>query len=349
MNTQTTIPPEVLAMPVSEAAHSLAACLMETEDMTNYPADGLALAFATGVHWEKAQAATHEPVLQEVAAPVGDADMLQVIDERDRYHEVSDDLAAQIAAITGQELGEHSSINDPWRNAMLAADEFIAQQLRDLLATASRVPVASVAEPDEDFLEGVELLKCLMANIEKDGNYSKESTIGFLNGILHCFQPANPTPPMAVGAGGSVGAEPIGEVLVGNMTAILYDALPVGTKLYLATPAPDQATPLQPQDAKDARRYLWLLPRLSGRAYREAGIIYSDGIDSISDAIDAAILATPATEQAAPVSVVGDSSILRALLVEWLDGMYDGPDFLRRVKLAVGDGLKLATKNGEPS
>lgn len=53
--------------------------------------------------------------------------------------------------------------------------------------------------------------------------------------------------------------------------------------------------------------------------------------------------------EAAPVSVVGDLSILRALLVEWLDGMYDGPDFLRRVKLAVGDGLKLATKNGEPS
>lgn len=68
MNTQTTIPPEVLAMPVSEAAHSLAACLMETEDMTNYPADGLALAFATGVHWEKAQASTHEPVLQAIGA-----------------------------------------------------------------------------------------------------------------------------------------------------------------------------------------------------------------------------------------------------------------------------------------
>lgn len=68
MNNQEMIPPEVLAMPVSEAAHSLAAFLMESEDMTNYPAEGLALAFAIGVQWEKAQAATHEPVLQAIGA-----------------------------------------------------------------------------------------------------------------------------------------------------------------------------------------------------------------------------------------------------------------------------------------
>lgn len=68
MNNQETIPPEVLSMPVSEAAHSLAAFLMESEDVTNYPAEGLALAFATGVQWEKAQAATHEPVLQAIGA-----------------------------------------------------------------------------------------------------------------------------------------------------------------------------------------------------------------------------------------------------------------------------------------
>ncbi len=98
---------------------------------------------------------------QEVAAPVGEADMLQVIDERDSYHEVADDLAAQIAAITGQEIGEHSSANDPWRNAMLAADEFIAQQLRDMVVAASRVPVASPAEPVP--LSGDLVIKALLA------------------------------------------------------------------------------------------------------------------------------------------------------------------------------------------
>jgi hypothetical protein len=42
--------------------------------------------------------------------------------------------------------------------------------------------------------------------------------------------PSNPAPAVK-------GGEPVGEVLIGKMTAILYDAQPVGTKLYLATPA----------------------------------------------------------------------------------------------------------------
>lgn len=68
----------------------------------------------------------------------------QTLSERDRYHEIADDLAAQIAAITDVEIGEHSSANDPWRNAMLAADDFIAAQLRKLLTG----PAAS-AQQDE--------------------------------------------------------------------------------------------------------------------------------------------------------------------------------------------------------
>lgn len=84
-------------------------------------------------------------VLQELppspALPPTDAAMLQVIDERDKYHDQADDLAAQIAAITGQEIGEHSSGNDPWRNAMLAADEFISVQIRKLLTVPPVAPV----------------------------------------------------------------------------------------------------------------------------------------------------------------------------------------------------------------
>lgn len=65
----------------------------------------------------------------------------QTLRDRDRYHDMADDLAAQIAAITGEDIGEHSSANDPWRNAMLSADDFIANQLRNLLAAASSQPV----------------------------------------------------------------------------------------------------------------------------------------------------------------------------------------------------------------
>lgn len=48
----------------------------------------------------------------------------QTLRERDRYHDVADALAAQIAAITGVAIGEHSSANDPWQNALVAAEEF---------------------------------------------------------------------------------------------------------------------------------------------------------------------------------------------------------------------------------
>jgi hypothetical protein len=63
-----------------------------------------------------------------------EAEVLAVIDERDRYHDMADQLAAQIAAITGDEIGEHSSDNDPWHNAMLSADEWIARDLRAMFS-----------------------------------------------------------------------------------------------------------------------------------------------------------------------------------------------------------------------
>lgn len=64
--------------------------------------------------------------------PTDDALWDQTLRERDEYHDMADQLAAQIAAITGEEIGEHSSANCPWRNAMLAADDYIADKLRSL-------------------------------------------------------------------------------------------------------------------------------------------------------------------------------------------------------------------------
>lgn len=72
------------------------------------------------------------------AAPEGakpddsEQELMRALEERDAAEDMADQLAAQIAAITGEEIGEHSSANDPWRNAMLAADEWIAKDIRRL-------------------------------------------------------------------------------------------------------------------------------------------------------------------------------------------------------------------------
>ncbi|PJL60654.1 hypothetical protein [Stenotrophomonas maltophilia] len=56
----------------------------------------------------------------------------ETIDQRDRCEEVADELAARIAAITGVDIGEHSSANCPWQNAIEAAEEYKPAQAVDL-------------------------------------------------------------------------------------------------------------------------------------------------------------------------------------------------------------------------
>lgn len=63
----------------------------------------------------------------------------QAITERDEAEDMADQLAAQISAITGHEIGEHTSANDPWGNALQAA----------------RVWVADVGQPDQQQAEEV--------------------------------------------------------------------------------------------------------------------------------------------------------------------------------------------------
>ena len=43
---------------------------------------------------------------------------LQALAERDCYHDWADKLAQAIAEHTGEEIGEHSSANNPWANAL---------------------------------------------------------------------------------------------------------------------------------------------------------------------------------------------------------------------------------------
>ncbi len=74
-----------------------------------------------------------------------EAQLEKALTERDDYHDMADRLAEQIAAITDQEIGEHGSGNNPWQNAMLAADEWIAKDIRRLTDGVDR---RSDGEPD---------------------------------------------------------------------------------------------------------------------------------------------------------------------------------------------------------
>lgn len=52
----------------------------------------------------------------------------ETIRERDCYHDWADKLAAAIAEFTGADIGEHSSVNNPWQNALDALGEIDPKQ-----------------------------------------------------------------------------------------------------------------------------------------------------------------------------------------------------------------------------
>lgn len=47
----------------------------------------------------------------------------QILKERDHAEAMADRLAASIAELTGEDIGEHSSGNCPWTAALEAAEE----------------------------------------------------------------------------------------------------------------------------------------------------------------------------------------------------------------------------------
>ncbi|WP_162958804.1 hypothetical protein [Nocardia yunnanensis] len=49
-----------------------------------------------------------------------DAALGNVIDERDHQAELLDEMTTAIGAVLHRDFGEHSSANDPWRNALHA-------------------------------------------------------------------------------------------------------------------------------------------------------------------------------------------------------------------------------------
>jgi hypothetical protein len=58
---------------------------------------------------------------------VTEFEMDQVLRERDEAQETADKLAHALAVITGVDIGEHSSMNDPWRNALDAAENYVPE------------------------------------------------------------------------------------------------------------------------------------------------------------------------------------------------------------------------------
>ena len=125
-----------------------------------------------------------QATLAAQAQQSSDAALCQALEERDRYHEASDDLAAQIAAITEVEIGEHSSANDPWHNAMLAADEFLAKNFmpmmraaynrgqapsaQDLEGLAHQIYSAAQLAPGEGVVDGVDRIVDLLKPAAQD-------------------------------------------------------------------------------------------------------------------------------------------------------------------------------------
>ncbi|BCX42740.1 MULTISPECIES: hypothetical protein [Stenotrophomonas] len=84
------------------------------------------------LRWAPLYAATPAQKPAQVYLDGLDRALGEAIDQRDRYHEVADDLAGHIAAITGVDIGEHSSANCPWENAIEAAEEYKPAQAVDL-------------------------------------------------------------------------------------------------------------------------------------------------------------------------------------------------------------------------
>lgn len=97
-----------------------------------------------------------------------DASQDDALRERDEYHEVADQLAEAIAAITGTEIGEHSSGNDPWGNALHAArvraeelkrDRAEVKRLRsgveDTVAALRAAAMAEDGQPAYSFAAGL--------------------------------------------------------------------------------------------------------------------------------------------------------------------------------------------------
>src|SRR6185437_7952711 len=99
-----------------------------------------------------------ERMLISAAPTPPEQEILRVIDERDQYHEWADKLADAIAERFGVEIGEHSSLNSPWTNALEFIEAtppeiepvgFIRDDVIQALKNGKTVTTALFPKPDE--------------------------------------------------------------------------------------------------------------------------------------------------------------------------------------------------------
>lgn len=76
---------------------------------------------------QKIETLTTENELLRRQLKTCDSNLEKEIERRDNYHEWADKLAHAISAITGADIGEHSSGNNPWIAALEEAEIYQAQ------------------------------------------------------------------------------------------------------------------------------------------------------------------------------------------------------------------------------
>jgi hypothetical protein len=97
--------------------------------------------------------------------PAAERDLDQAMKERDEAEEMADKLADAIADLTGCAIGEHSSGNCPWQNALYAAEEMgpiNPAQMLNIVEHASQLEVDYSAEDDMEIIEGFDRLRELL-------------------------------------------------------------------------------------------------------------------------------------------------------------------------------------------
>lgn len=68
-----------------------------------------------------------DDVLEDVLEVIKKSELDKIFEERDFNHERADDLAEAISRMTNRAIGEHSSINDPWQNALEYAEQYVQE------------------------------------------------------------------------------------------------------------------------------------------------------------------------------------------------------------------------------
>lgn len=93
--------------------------------------------------------ATMVPVAAELSVDSAERMAMDALRERDEYHEVVDQLAAAISRLTCVDIGEHSSGNDPWRNALAAAEALMLEAVEDVMSSPE---IVTLSQADRDLI-----------------------------------------------------------------------------------------------------------------------------------------------------------------------------------------------------